>query len=181
MIPAGIKPGEVEFFQMETNLYAMVSGSQVSLCSLPAYVYDIIDRSIDIKANEALDALGITDVMERRKQFLKCNCTEYDFTPDIAPGQTTLNLEYVACGLRGGLCSFEGSLCKHIIIDGQKISLAELRVISCIRQGLQDKEICSRLGIALDTLRSHKRNIQPKIGALSKVQIATQSIKYGIS
>jgi DNA-binding CsgD family transcriptional regulator len=180
MIPAGIKDGEVEFFEIEEALYAMMSGTKVTISSLPDYVNDIIDNSIDDKAALALNELCIYDKLERRVQFLRCNCKTYDFTPDIAPGADKLQLEYVNCSLRGN-CNYEGRLCKHIEIEGHKISLSELRVISCIRAGLQDKQICTQLDIAPDTLRSHKRNIQPKIGALSKVQIATQSIKYGIS
>lgn len=181
MIPAGIKDGEIEVFETNDGLFAMISGSKAEFSDIPLWALAVIDNSIDGKASQALDLIGLKDIMARRVQWAKCNIASYDFTADITPGSITVQSEYVDCGLRGGACIHEGNLCKHIDINGYRISLSELRIISCIRAGLQDKEICSRLNIAPDTLRSHKRNIQPKLGAVTKVHIATQSIKYGIS
>jgi DNA-binding CsgD family transcriptional regulator len=180
MIPAGLRPGETEFFELDNNLMAMHHGALLTYRSLPTHVHLVVANSINVIANTALDEMGITDAMERHIQFLRCNCGNYDFTPDIAPGSNRLQLEYVKCSLRGGSCSYEGKLCQPVHIGGRRLTMTELRVISCIRAGMQDKAICAELGIEIDTLRTHKRNIQPKLGAISKVHIATQAFIYGI-
>jgi DNA-binding CsgD family transcriptional regulator len=181
MIPAGFRPGETEFFVQDEEFKTMHEGVQTPYPSLPSTIHTIVGNSIDAIAHQALDELSIEGTFERHVKFLECNCASYDFTADIAPGYTVVQREYVRCGKRHGECAVEGRLCKYIIINGHKITPTELRIASFIREGLQDKEICSILNIAPDTLRSHKRNIQPKLGAITKVHIATQSIKYGIA
>jgi DNA-binding CsgD family transcriptional regulator len=180
MIPAGIQQGETEFFVIGKELKAMHNGEQLSVESLPSHIHHIIDRSINGKAHLALDRMGLEDVMARRVQFLKCNCGRFDFTPDLQHGADQLQLEFVACEFRGH-CAFEGMLCQPVTINGIKVTMAELRIISFIRKGYYDKEICAQLTIAPDTLRSHKKSIQRKLGADRKTEIATQSIKYGLA
>jgi len=180
MIPAGIQKGETEFFEVGNQLVAMHEGALTQLEDLPEYALRIVDDHINHKAAAALDNMGISDVMERRKQFLKCNCGSFDFTPDIVAGSGVLNMEYVDCSIRH-VCNYNGLLCQPITINGHRVTMTELKVASFIRKGLYDKEICGEMNIEQDTLRTHKKRIQIKLGANRKTQIATQAIKLGIS
>jgi DNA-binding NarL/FixJ family response regulator len=48
----------------------------------------------------------------------------------------------------------------------------ELDVISLIAQGLGNREIAERLGIATDTVKSHVRNVMEKLALHTRLQIA---------
>jgi DNA-binding CsgD family transcriptional regulator len=180
MIPAGIQQGQTEFFKLKSQVLAMHNGVQMQIAELPTSVLRKIDQAISPKAHAALDMMGIHESMDRRVQFIKCNLGSFDFTPDITEGSDHVQREYVNCIYRGE-CVFEGLLCQPVIINGNKVTMTELKVTSLIRGGFYDKEICGKLRIAPDTLRSHKRNIQRKLGASRKTEIAVQSIKYGLS
>jgi len=180
MIPAGISTGEIEFFRDRTELFAMCSGIKVGILHLPADLTGIVDAAMETKHHECLDKMGIDCKVERRIQFLKCNCSSYDFTPDIVDGQLTLQREYVSCEFRGQ-CQYEGKFCGPIEIDGKKVTMAELRVTSKIRAEKSDKEICDELNIHPQTLRVQKASIQIKLNADRKVGIAMKAVQYGIS
>ncbi|MBS7565120.1 response regulator transcription factor [Mucilaginibacter sp. Bleaf8] len=180
MIPAGLQLGETEFGRIGAELVAIHEGHKTTLEHLPKHLLVVIDNSMNQIHHEALNELKISDPMHRRHKFLMCNNSNFDLTADIKAGRETLQMEYVTCEHRGK-CFVEGRLCQSLIINEHKIRLSELRVISQIRKGFSDKEICSNLNIALDTLRSHKKSIQLKLNAPRKADIAMQSIKYGIS
>lgn len=179
MIPAGINPGETEFFKSGNGIMAMQSGVKKEIEDLPYKTHEVIDMAMDAKQRKALDHLGITHPLERRIQFLKCNASVYDATPDIVDGK--FQNEYVSCPFRQQ-CPHEGKLCKVLTLsNGEHLTLSELRITSLIRAGLFDKEIARTTGIAETTLRKHKQNIQEKLEVERKTQIATKAIEIGIA
>lgn len=177
MIGAELKKGETEFYWDGPDGFGLRSGSATELTEIPAHEAAIIDARMNAKHHQGLNYLGIFQEDERRVKFLKCNNSAYDFTPDIVDGK--LNLEYVACPERGK-CKAEGSLCQPLEINGTRITMAQLKIISLIRQCRSDKEICHELGIKPQTLRTHKQTIQIKLNADRKVQVALKAVEYGI-
>jgi DNA-binding CsgD family transcriptional regulator len=180
MKPAGIKIGETEFFTDENgNISAMHQGCRKEIYQLPAIIHDLIDVAMDETQKESLNKMGVFMPLDRRLQFLKCNCSTYDETPDLVNG--TFRNEYVECSQRQK-CAYEGKLCKPITLsNGTHLTMAELRITSLIRAGQFDKEIARAVGIKENTLRKHKQNIQEKLNVDSKTQIALKAIELGIA
>lgn len=178
MIGAGLRNGETEFYWDGPDGYVLQSGIRSGLEGISDHDRQIVDQCMSAKHHAALDEWQIFMADQRRLKFLKCNSSTYDFTPDIVNGK--IQLEYVECSERGGKCKFEGQFCQALDINGIRITMAELKIIALIREGKYDKEICSDLGIAKQTLNTHKQNIERKLDADRKVQVALKAVEYGI-
>ena len=55
----------------------------------------------------------------------------------------------------------------------------ESEVAALVADGLQDKQIAYRLGIAPGTAKVHLHNIYQKLGICSRVQLALAWMKHG--
>jgi DNA-binding CsgD family transcriptional regulator len=180
MIPAGLRAGQHEFYWDGPQGLVISAGVQRPVEEMPAILKPVIDRAITKQARQSMVLMGILGADEQRIQFLKCNCSNSDYTPDIDEATMVLRREYVTCSMRGH-CQFEGKLCSGIEVDGRKITMAQLRIVALIRKGLYDKEICDQLHIAPQTLRTHKQTIQTLLNADRKTGIALKAVEYGIS
>jgi DNA-binding NarL/FixJ family response regulator len=56
----------------------------------------------------------------------------------------------------------------------------EVEVLSCVAQGLANKEIAERLGTASGTIKMHIQNIRSKLGAGDRAHAVTIAIQRGI-
>ena len=56
----------------------------------------------------------------------------------------------------------------------------EVEVLSCVAQGLGNKEIADRLGTADGTIKMHIQNIRSKLGAADRAHAVTIAIRRGI-
>ena len=179
MIPAGLKVGETEFLRLYGRMMAVHQGNLTEIADLPYKILRFISLAIDDHQRKSLDILGKTEFLTQIIQFLECNASTYDSTPDLHEG--VFRNEYVECEFRE-TCPHQGKLCKVIHLDnGRHLTFSELRITSLIRKGLFDKEIANTVNIAEQTLRVHKRNIQEKLGVERKTQIATKAIEIGIA
>jgi DNA-binding NarL/FixJ family response regulator len=57
-------------------------------------------------------------------------------------------------------------------LDAVRLTQREQAVVALIAEGLSNKEIAGRLGIATETVKSHVRNIMDKLALRSRLQIA---------
>ena len=57
-------------------------------------------------------------------------------------------------------------------LDAVRMTQREREVIALIADGLSNKEIAQRLGIATDTVKSHVRNVMDKLALHTRLQIA---------
>lgn len=57
-------------------------------------------------------------------------------------------------------------------IDAGRMTQREREVIALIAEGMSNKEIAGRLGVAADTVKSHVRNVMKKLALHSRLQIA---------
>lgn len=180
MIPAGLSAGEHEFYWDGPQGYVLSAGVKRPVEDMPAILKPVVDKAITKQALQSMLTMGITCADQQRIQFLKCNCGNADYTPDIDETTMVLQREYVTCSMRGS-CQFEGKLCRGIEVDGRALTMSHLRIIGLIRKGLYDKEICDQLHIAPQTLRTHKQTIQILLNADRKTGIALKAVQYGIS
>lgn len=179
MIPAGLRPGETEFMELDSEIIAIHEGNKKHIEQLPYQLLAMIDLAIDHKQRLALTGMKVFDYLAQIKQFLKCNASGADCTPDLKDG--AFNNEYVRCAFRGK-CAYEGKLCKVVKCNsGEYLTFSEMRITSHIREGLFDKEIAAACGISVNTVKVHKQNIQNKLQVERKTQIATKAIELGIN
>jgi DNA-binding NarL/FixJ family response regulator len=61
------------------------------------------------------------------------------------------------------------------VLDDVRLTPRELEVIELITEGLSNKEIAQRLGIAAHTVKSHVRNVMEKLALHTRLQIAAYS------
>lgn len=176
VLPAGINDDNAEFFHKNGEDYAFKGGMKLRYDQFPNSLYIKIDNTMAQRprALAALDSIGLFDQHLRRRQFLRCNNSSFDFVPDSCASVHTLNTEYVPCSIRGN-CKYEGDLCQGVPVAHGTLSMRELEVMGSIRIGLYDKEICDKLKIRPDTLKTHKRNIQRKLGVERKSAIANSA------
>lgn len=182
--PVGLFNEDVEFFEINNQILANYNKRVLPIESLPVEVISMIEGSISIIQNKALVENGYVNKTDKILQFIKCNFSVYDFTPDVVNGQ--LNTEYVKCDVRHN-CPFaqktpKGRLCKTMKLSNCKtLTFSELDIISKTRAGLLDKEIADELHVSMSTVATHKQNIQMKLGIERKTQIAIKAIELGIA
>ena len=175
-LPAGVCDNNDEIFHSNGEDYAFKGGVRLRYDQFPETLYTKIDNTMALrtKALAALDDMGLKDLHLRRRQFIRCNNSSFDFVPDVCADVHTLNTEYVPCSIRRN-CKYEGDLCQGVPVAHGTLSMRELEVMGSIRIGLYDKEICHKLDIRPDTLKTHKRNIQRKLGVERKSAIANSA------
>jgi len=177
-IPAGLLDENVEIFAEAGINYALVKGHCVPYNEFPQFLLDDIDASIDQVDNECLTEMGMVTVDERRQQWSICNVSKLDNIPDYKVGSITLQREFVQCDYRN-VCPYEGRLCRTISqLTG--LTKTQIIVIAHIRAGLLNKEIADKMGISIETVRSHTQNIRiiKKLGR--KADLALYAQEHGI-
>lgn len=60
------------------------------------------------------------------------------------------------------------------------LSKRELQVLQLLAEGLSNEEIAGELGIAVNTVRNHVRNILDKLGVHNRVQAAVYAVRHGL-
>lgn len=60
------------------------------------------------------------------------------------------------------------------------LSERELQVLRMVAEGLSNEEIATELGISVNTVRNHVRNILEKLGLRNRVQAAVYAVRHGL-
>ena len=63
---------------------------------------------------------------------------------------------------------------------GADLTRRELEILAVIASGLVNKQIAQRLGLSLNTVRNHARNILCKLQAHSKLEAVATAVREGI-
>ena len=134
----------------------------------------------DNAAQVALDILGITDEQQRIKKFAYCRNGGFDNRADFSKDGDH-HAEYFECPLRA-VCDakVQKMLCHCFPAPNGVLSEREIEIVKLICADLPDKLIADKLGIAFDTAKNHRRNIEQKIGAYSKSGVVRFAYENGI-
>jgi len=65
-----------------------------------------------------------------------------------------------------------------VTLDSVRMTPREREVIAHIADGMSNKEIAQRLGVATDTVKSHVRNLMDKLALHSRLQIAAYAHRH---
>ena len=79
----------------------------------------------------------------------------------------------IAAGSMGGQASDQ-------TLEGERLEGREREVLALIGEGKSSREIASRLGIAVSTVLSHRRNIGRKLGLQSIAELTKYAIREGL-
>ncbi|MFD2163710.1 response regulator transcription factor [Paradesertivirga mongoliensis] len=180
-LPPGLVDNAVEFFIHQHEIKCLYLGNVYTFDQLPEFVVAIVEQDMlsNPKAMQALASWDITDPLEQMRQYIACRFGGFDNNPDISTKGEVLPAEYVDCGRRGK-CPYEGKLCNSIQLPHGLLTKREIEVLKEIGLGSYDKEICEKLSITQDTLRTHKEHISTKAGIERKPALAVLAYKLGL-
>ena len=60
------------------------------------------------------------------------------------------------------------------------LSPRQLEIVGLVAQGLQNKQIARRLGIGVETVKTHLARIAHKMGVSSRTEIVAVAVRYGL-
>ena len=180
MIPPFLKNINKEYIGIDGQLY-YVEVKLVPFPEFPAAAKLVLQKELDNDpiAQASLDILGKTDPDERLEKFGLCRFGGFDNKADYNEEQGRMNPEYYDCGQRK-TCPVEGKLCRFVQTENGYLTPREIEVVKLIAQDLADKQIADHLNMSVDTARTHRRNIQHKIGCNSKVGICRFAVEKRI-
>jgi DNA-binding CsgD family transcriptional regulator len=183
-LPAGLLPEDsnIEFFVCgDLNAYKRRNGQTIKFEDFGEPVYRLIEQKLaeHPEKQESLTAMGLTERLPRIKQAIVCMFGGYDNSPDIKDG-VLQHTEYWACPKRG-TCSYEGKLCDSLRTDtGEHLTSREIDYLKLTAQGYLDKEIATKLGLALNTVTTHSKNTRHKTGLFRKADLTRFAIQKNL-
>lgn len=139
----------------------------------------------NLKAQVALDSLGIEDEEERIHQYGLCRYGGFDDKADFE-GEDIVNHEfYKHCPKRqDGSCplSAQRHLCQHLSVKNGVITPSEIRLLMLLANSkdLSDLELAKKLGVSHHTVLQHFKNIKKKIGVTTKTELAKFAIQKNL-
>lgn len=179
-IPAGLTDANMEIYALDGQLHFIKNGRDHLATEMDtddlAVFRSMMDN--DQQITDAIAEMGILNPPDQILQFLMCNFGSFDDRADLTSDGISIR-EYWDCGKRG-TCHQEGRLCKLPEGPNGRITPREIEVIKLVCQGLVDKQIADRLSISYNTVCAHRSNIEHKLNAQCKVEIAMWAKEKGI-
>ena len=129
----------------------------------------IIKRKFPI-TYETLVKLYHGDRMMIVKRFIVCNLMNDD-TVSFDLNGANMYTEDVKCPLRGGLCQFEGKICR--VRSQIKLNNDELEVVQLLQKGCDYNEIAKILFVSVDSVRKRMSRLMKRIGAKNRYELIT--------
>jgi len=178
--PAGLIDNNIEFFIDCDNVFIIEGGTVKLFEGITIDTVTLLKDDLEAhpRAGKALDEMGITDPIERLKQYVKCRYADCNGMPDLTLDGKSYP-EFYDCGTHNQ-CKWEGKLCAAIQAPNGFLTRREVELTKLIGRGLFDKEIAAKLNITLYTVETHRRNIEMKVGGGCKVDIARFAFENNI-
>ena len=180
-LPPGLEDNGVEFYVIDNKIKCLHNGNRYNWGEFPEWILEKIEEDM-ISNPEALKALvlwDITDSEEMMRQYIICRFGGFDGHADITHEGKIVHVEYFECGRRGN-CSFEGKLCSSIKVGDEHLTKQEINIIKKIASGKHNRIIAAELSISEETVSTHNKNIQRKLGVVSKLEIIPWAVKRNI-
>jgi hypothetical protein len=179
--PAGLIDDKIEFFIDCNDVYIIEYGVTMPFETLTPQVHNLLvaDLKAHPAASFALYKMGITDPIQRLKQYVKCRYAACNGSPDLTR-EGGSNSEFYDCGVHNN-CRWEGKLCALIQAPFGFLTPREVEIAKFIGLGALDKEIAVKLNISVFTVQAHRRNLEMKIKpGGTKVDVARFAIENNI-
>ena len=152
-----------EFFKDGQTDRFFYNGSVRSFNELPSYYIELVREEIERRpdAKDELTRMHPNSEMKRVQQFIHCNFSGLDFTPDIKGGVLQQG-EYWDCPLRG-ICPGEGKICKQLTYQEQIITAVEIKMIKLSVTDMTNEVIAESLRLPLETFNLIKKRLYKRL------------------
>ena len=119
------------------------------------------------KSFKALSSL-YPDRLTITRRFSACNLMNDDsVTFDLNEG--TVNIEDVRCPLRGGLCKWEGLICR---CNNQfNMSEDDIELVRLLKKGMQYTNIARHFEVSIDAIKKRVSRLKKRTGARNIVEL----------
>ncbi|MBB2149148.1 LuxR C-terminal-related transcriptional regulator [Pedobacter gandavensis] len=177
LIPDALIKPSFEFFSDGIKTHQLFNGQVSEIEDLPAILKKALftEISFDPCVQRGLNKLGIKNPDEMLLKFFDCNYSSFDGTADLSESGELGPKEFIHCSQRGK-CLGEGLICRF----PNDLTKREFEVVTRIAIGQMDAQICGELFITQNTLRTHKNNIELKIGGFGKPFMASWAAKNNL-
>jgi hypothetical protein len=170
----GLTNEHVEMFVEKNDLKILKSGKVISFSELSFATISILNEAIayDKEVRIALHDLHPNSQIKRTEQFAKCRFGGLDFKADIENGELQ-DGEYWPCPNRGN-CPHEGVLCKLPIVNGERLSDQDIKLIQESTTDKTNEVIAEELGMPMGSYHKSKRKLHKKLGNIQTKQALTK-------
>jgi DNA-binding CsgD family transcriptional regulator len=62
----------------------------------------------------------------------------------------------------------------------QRLSKREIEILKCMAEGLSSKQIADKLGLSINTINNHRRNMLHKMQFKSSAEVINHAVKHGL-
>ncbi len=152
-----------------------------------------IEATREIKKRVAGVRVVVVTVFEDPATILRAICAGADgyLTKGTPPGELLHQLKTIMAG-GAPLSAGVARTLLGIVRDGEHqsplhaprvdagLTGREREVLDCLVDGLPYKQVASRLGISIDTVRTHVRSIYSKLQVHSVVEAVTLALRHGV-
>ena len=63
---------------------------------------------------------------------------------------------------------------------GKDLSEREMAVLQCIAQGMNTNEVAEKLCISVNTVETHRRHLNEKLGARNTASLVMNAVRFGL-
>ena len=176
-IPAGLTDDNIEIFAHNDKVSFTRNGRVFSIRELERHIIRHFMHEM-FQNSEARTILRswCHSAKKMLEQYVFCNYGGFDVTPDFDTKENKSHPEPWNCGMQD-TCEGFGKVCRPIGDNGEKITHKEMQVLRAIASGHPDKWLNDKLGITMNTLASHKKNISRKLKLHSKMEMILFAMK----
>ncbi len=193
-LPAGISDKSGEFYvkaipnptnpeEYVDEVFLSYNGNQYSFDDIPSSILAIIHEDMDgnpTAMNALIEDFKLLDLKSQTRQYIACRHGSFDLNADFCEEGKLKAAEYVNCGRRCGACKSEGKLCTALQVKNGYLNENEIKTLTCIGNGLIDKEIEDVTGFSVHTIRNYKDSISKKTGLERKPALAGLAYMLGL-
>lgn len=102
------------------------------------------------------------------KRFIACNLMNDD-TVSFDLNESVINLEDVKCPLRGGLCKWEGIICR--CKQQYDLNESDIRLLKMVKTGLEYADIAKQFGVQVDAIKKRMSRLKKLTGARNRFEL----------
>lgn len=175
-LPAGLLPydNRFELFNDGKDLdqcYCSFAGVTYRVSMAPVAIQTIIvdDMAKHFYKVHLLYNMGFDSYPTLIEKYCSCLFGAYDGQPDSVDGEL-LHAEYWQCPERHS-CPGYGIVCNPLRVAHGVLTERQVDVLELVGQCLIEKEIAHHLGISIETVKIHKRDIRHKAGLSNSMDL----------
>jgi DNA-binding CsgD family transcriptional regulator len=165
----------VEFYVDDNRLYYITGGVEYAFSDITVDIANMIRRDMESNGSDiVLEKHGVTDYMDQLRIYATCRYGALNMLPDFVNGKS-VDSEFYCCSTKN--CRFGQKLCKMSAQYGD-LTRQEQIIGHLVAEDKSDKIIADQVGISVNTVHTHITHLLGKIGAFSRVGIATYFSKH---